>query len=318
MNANAASHFYRERAAAYEAFEALQEAIEALQRAITADTDCPALVHALPYQSKTETSEAAGISSWNEPPLEGQAARDHAAAELGRLCCHPDQDPKTVTRAPGVLAASPETLDAAAAVNAAKNAFWEAAQQISPRQPTRARELNDMIPRISLMQARREISIWDEKPMRVHFTWAGRTSSTRTLTAGMMDGELAKRLLSSSHKGYERPEWESLIQQCRERLAELPEDEPVAVLNVMAPHIRAHLYLPNELGHGPERKMIATPLPLLYPDDDRGPAAIQPLPAFDPGAQSGTPTSRQLEDEPFIPHLRLFRYRDHSATEASG
>ena len=317
QNANAASRFYRERAAAYEAFEALQGAIATLQRAITADSGYPALVHALPYPSTTETSEAAGRSSWNGPPLEGQAARDHAAAELGRLCRHADQDPRTVTRAPGVLAASPETLDAAAAVNAAKSAFWEAVQQISPSQTTRARKLNDMIPRISLMQIRREISIWTEKPVRIDYTWAGRTSSTRTLTAGAMEAELAKRLTNRPCRCSERSEWEALIQQCRERLNELPEDEPVAVLNVMAPHVRANVYWRNELENRPDRTMIAAPLPILYPDDGRGPVPIKPLPPFDPEAKSRKRMSQKLEDEPFIAHLRLFRYRDQPPTKAS-
>lgn len=302
--------FHEQRVGAYRAFEQLQEALEGLREAMVGDAARPALVHALPHQGSTDAGEPAGVPAWSDVPLEGQAAREHAIAEIMRTHCHPDQHPSTVTRAPGAIAASPATLDAAIAVNAAKDAFWEAAQKISPRQATRRRELHAMIPRISLMQTRRHVVAWTRKPERIQFTWAAHTSSTRQVTVRDLDQELVNRLRRGPPEGYDRERWQRLLEYGRKRLAELPESECVAIQTPMAPHVRAHVYTRDEDTHKTVRKMIAAPLPFLYPDDGGEPISIRPLPAFDPEAESVPHAGRMIEDEPFVAGLRLFRYRE--------
>ena len=295
--------FHESRVAAHSAFQDLEVALNTLARAIAADAGRPALVHALPWQGSTDAGEPAGMPAWDEPALEGQAARDHAIAEIGRTRCHYHQHPATVTRAPGALASSRKTLEAARAVNAAKDAFWAAAQRISPRAATRRCELHAMFPRISLMQVRRHVLAWEHKPDRIHFTWAAHTTSTRALTAGEMDQELVRRLRSGPPEGYDRERWQALLDYGRKRLAELPQAEPVAIHTPMAPHVRAHVYW------GRQRPVSAAPLPFLYPDDGTGPPAIKPLPPFDPAAEAVRHGDRTLEDEPLVAGLRLFRYR---------
>lgn len=295
--------FHESRVAAHAAYRELEAALDALARAIAADAGRPALVHELPWQGSTDAGDPAGMPAWDPTPLVGRAARDHAVAELTRTRCHYHQHPATVTRAPGALASSQETIAAARAVNTAKDAFWAAAQRISPRAPTRRRELHSMIPRISLMQTRRHVVAWDAKPDRIHFTWAAHTTSTRALTAGEMDQELVRRLRRGPPEGYDRERWQALLDYGRARLAELPEAEPVAIQTPMAPHVRAHVYW------GQKRPVSAAPLPFLYPDDGAGPPAIKPLSAFDPTAEAVRHADRTLEDEPLVEGLRLYRYR---------
>lgn len=304
--------FHEARVAAHTAYQDLEAALDMLGRAIAADAGRPALVHALPWQGSTDAGEPAGMPAWNAAPLEGQAARDHAIAEIGRTRCHYHQHPATVTRAPGAIASSQVTIDAARAVNAAKEAFWTAAQRISPRAPTRRRELHGMIPRISLMQTRRHLLVWDRKPDRIHFTWAAHTTSTRALTVGEMDHELIRRLRRGPPEGYDRERWRALLEYGRACLEELPETEPVAIQTPMAPHVRAHVYW------GWQRPVSAAPLPFLYPDDGTGPPPIRPLPAFDPTAESARHADRTLEDEPLVEGLRLYRYRpEHRGRKAA-
>lgn len=300
----------RERGPALRAFEQLEEALEHLATSIAADTGRPALVHALPYKTSIGSGEPAPALAWNEPPLEGDRAREHAIAEITRLRCHPDQDSKAVTRAPGALAASAGTLEAALAVNVAKENFWKAARQISPRDMTRRRKLKHMVPNISMRQAGRQIKTWNHKPSKISFSWARWASSTKRTTAREMDAELARRLHHESSLYANRERWKKRLEYARQRLAELPGDEPLAIHTMMPPHVLARVHPdPNFSQAGGRRPTLAS-LPFLYRDDGKELMPVKPLAAYTPPTKPHRPSASCLEQEPLVEELCLYRYKD--------
>jgi hypothetical protein len=291
------------RVVAWTAYEQLKEAIDALTTAIQRDNHRPAMAYHLPYQGTGDDGEPTGMPAWDEAPLQGEEARRHASTEIARTTCYYHQHPRTVIRAPGVIAASNETLAAAAELNTAKQAFQQAAKAISPRTKTRARILREMVPRISLKQISRQLVALEAKPERIHFTWMTQDSSVRALSVRTLDRELGQRLVQGAPEHIDPDAWQAMIEHARQCLAELPESERIAIRRPVAPFVRAHIY------RNGRRQPVSAPLPIVYPDDGDGLVETHPLAAYDPESERTERGDRQIEDEPFIDPLNVYRYR---------
>jgi hypothetical protein len=152
--------------------------------------------------------------------------------------------------------------------------------------------------RLNLKQAYRHIPLLDQRPLKVGFTWSkqGRVIQ-RTRVAE------ARRLLEQR---VETPQ----IHQELQRLAEIPDDEILARVRSVCPHLRANIVFAAPEGSGVLRRLMQTPLPILIPLQ-----RSESLPEFVPVAPDLLTNPRlrradvRIEDEPFLPVIRIHRYR---------
>ncbi len=237
------------------------------------------------------------------------------AIELYRALWYEDhQDGRETLTCPGIVGASPDTMTSAHACNAAKDHFKTAVLALKSlvraevaaamadlyrRQETVASAMRRMgASRLNLKQAYRHIPLLDQRPLKVGFTWSkqGRVIQ-RTGVAE------ARRLLE------QRIETPQILQELQ-RLAGIPDDEMLARIRSVCPHLRANIVFAAPEGSGVLRRLMQTPLPILIPLQ-RG----EPLPEFVPTAPDLLTNPRlrradvRIEDESFLPTIRIHRYR---------
>lgn len=296
------------RMAAYEAHCTLKERLAALDRALRVDdAERAAMVYNLPYRKDSQSSEP----SWFGGHRFGPEARELAADVVTRTAYHDDQDRRSVVRCPGILAAAPETLELARAVNEAKVAFDVAVHQIGASRPVRRNQIKQFAPQIALMQATRQIVCLDERPDEIRFTWASHTSTSHPVRVADKRSELSRRRDHGPTDGRSREAWRRLVDLALERLHDLSENEVIAERAVMAPHPRATVY------HHGQRKPVTAALPILYPDDGDDLPLVGPLPWLDPRIKRATRCDRVIEDQPLVSGLALFRYRPDARRTAA-
>ena len=237
------------------------------------------------------------------------------AIDLYRALWYEDcQDGRETQTCPGLVGASPETMAAAHVCNTAKDGFKAAVLALKSMERTEATAaMADLhhrqehvasamrrmgAARLNLKQAYRHIPLIERRPLKVGFTWSkqGRVIQ-RTRVAE------ARRLLEQR---VETPQ----IHQELQRLAEIPSDEMLARVRSVCPHLRANIVFAAPEGSGVLRRLMQTPLPILLP--------LQPgesLPEFVPVAPDLLTNPRlrradvRIEDEPFLPVIRIHRYR---------
>jgi hypothetical protein len=280
-----------------ESFEALLAGLDEFCTAVRHDALLPAWV------SRTETELLDNLDMRMK------------AIELYRALWYEDrQDGRETLTCPGLVGASPGTIAAAHACNTAKDGFKAAVlalrsleraevtvamADLHRRQESVASAMRRMgAARLNLKQAYRHIPLLDQRPLKVGFTWSkqGRVIQ-RTRVAE------ARRLLEQR---VETPQ----IHQELQRLAEIPDDEILARVRSVCPHLRANIVFAAPEGSGVLRRLMQTPLPILIPLQ-RG----QSLPEFVPVAPDLLTNPRlrradvRIEDEPFLPVIRIHRYR---------
>lgn len=280
-----------------ESFEALLAGLDEFCTAVRHDATLPAWV------SRTETELLDNLDMRSK------------AIELYRALWYEDhQDGRETLTCPGLVGASPGTMAAAHACNSAKDSFKAAVlalrslertevtaamADLHRREESVASAMRRMgAARLNLKQAYRHIPLLDQRPLKVGFTWSkqGRVIQ-RTYVAE------ARRLLEQR---VETPQ----IHQELQRLAKIPGDEILARVRSVCPHLRANIVFPAPEGSGVLRRLMQTPLPILIPLQ-RG----QSLPEFVPVAPDLLTNPRlrradvRIEDEPFLPVIRIHRYR---------
>ncbi|MCB1918854.1 MAG: hypothetical protein KDJ28_02585 [Candidatus Competibacteraceae bacterium] len=246
--------------------------------------------------------------------LENLDMRSKAIQLYRALWYEDDQDGRETLTCAGIVGAGPDTLQAAHLCNTAKDAFKAAVLALKTlkrseatavladlhrRQESVAVAMRRMgAARLNLKQAYRHIPLLDERPLKIGFTWSrqGRVIQ-RTSTA-------AARCLLEQRA--ETPQTRLELQ----RLAEIPDDEMLAKVRSVCPHLRANIVFANPKGSSVQRRLMQTPLPVLVP--------LQPserLPDFVPIAPEPVDMPRlrrtdvRIEDAPFLPSIRIHRYR---------
>lgn len=224
------------------------------------------------------------------------------------------EDGRETLTCPGIVGVSPETMIAAQACNAAKDAFKSAVLALKAvgrvevkaamtdlhhRQESIAVAMRQMgAARLNLKQAYRHIPLLEECPIKIGFTWSrqGRVIQRINLAD-------ARRLLE------QRVVTPQILLEIQ-RLAEIGDGEILAQVRSVCPHLRANLVFASGNGLGVRRRLMQTPLPVLVPLRPG-----QALPDFVP-VSSEPPVSPRLrradvriEDEPFLPSVRIHRYR---------
>jgi len=257
-----------------------------------------------------------------EPPHD----RKRAAAMFRQLEYVDGQDPKESVTLPGLIACSEPTIAAAETVNQAKDRFQAAVQQVKKHKmdrhdpeltkgfekllPKRPKDTSEALERaglarLHLRQCYRKIPLLEVRPIKASFTWA----NTRAITK--ITKKQAKAALSKLHQS-------ETIKAQLDKLNALPDDEPLAQVQDLAPHLRANLVLPakakrDEPGKmAVKRKQVKSSLPMLYPA-----SAKEPLPDLPPlgiPEKTGKDASRlqrldtRLDAEPYLPAIRVHRY----------
>lgn len=253
--------------------------------------------------------------SRNETELMENLDMRSKAIQLYRaLWYEEDQDGRETLTCPGIVGAGSETLEAAHFCNAAKDAFktdvlalktlerseaTAALADLHRRQQSVAVAMHRMgAARLNLKQAYRHIPLLDRRPLKIGFTWSrqGRVIQRTSIA-------VARRLLEQR---VETPQTRLELQ----RLAQIPEDEMLARVRSVCPHLRANIVFATPDASGVQRRLMQTPLPVLVP--------LRPgerLPDFVPVTPEPLDTPRlrradvRIEDEPFLPSIRVHRYR---------
>lgn len=225
-----------------------------------------------------------------------------------------DQDGRETLTCAGIVGASPKTLEAAHLCNSAKDVFKStvlalktlerseataALANLHHRQEFVAAAMRRMgAARLNLKQAYRHIPLLDERPLKIGFTWSkqGRVIQRTSVAA-------ARRLLE------QRAETPQTLLELQ-RLAEIPDDEILARVRSVCPHLRANIVFTAPEGSGVQRRLMQTPLPILIPLQ-----LGERLPDFVPVAPEPLDIPRlrradvRIEDESFLPSIRIHRYR---------
>jgi len=245
--------------------------------------------------------------------LENLDMRSKAIQLYHALWYAEDQDGRETLTCAGIVGAKPETLAAAHLCNIAKDAFKAAVlalktlerseeaaalADLQHRQESVAAAMRRMgAARLNLKQAYRHIPLLNERPLKIGFTWSrqGRVIQRISVAA-------ARRLLE------QRAETPQTLLELR-RLAEIPDDEMLARVRSVRPHLRANIVFAAPESSSVQRRLMQTPLPVLIP--------LQPgerLPDFVPIASEPLDTPRlrradvRIQSEPFLPSVRIHRY----------
>jgi hypothetical protein len=286
------------RIALLDRFEALLAQLDAFCTAVRHDASLPVWV------SRTETE------------LAGNLDMRLKAIQLYRALWYEDsQDGRETLTCPGIVGASPSTLRAAQACNTVKDEFKTAVLALKAlgrvethtamadlhrRWESVAVAMRRMgAARLNLKQAYRHVPVLEQRPLKIGFTWSkqGRVIQRTSIAA-------ARRLLEQR---VETPQTGLELQ----RLAEIRDPEMLARVRSVCPHLRANLVFPVEEGSAEVyRRLMQAPLPILVPlrRGERLPefVAVGPEPPTTPRLRRA---DIRIEDEPFLPSVRIHRYR---------
>lgn len=266
------------------------------------------------------------LPCWFQPPPEMGLTpanttleyRKQAFALIAQLEYLNDQNPREILVGAGLIAASQPTLMSLTRLNEAKDKFKAAMlalkkAKISIQDPyfvapferllkTRdsvvATSLKKMgLARLHLKQCYRRIPLFLDKPQKVSWTWANTRAITR-VSVFEVKQKLMQRKMTPQ------------ITMELQKLARLSEHEPLAIVQELAPHLRANILMRNNEGKE-TRLMVKGPIPLVYLEKDHG-----VLPEFKPPSEKRARDPNRvvrsdvkLDMEVFIPSLRVHRYK---------
>jgi len=247
--------------------------------------------------------------------------REKAFRLLAQLEYIDGQDPREILVGPGLIAASEKTLLAIESLNAVKNEFKKAMISLKAHHPNNKDPfLNESfeallesrpnitqevlrkigLARLHLKQTYRRIPYFSTRPTKVSWTWA----NTRAIKRISVQAAEIKLKKMGSDIG---------IEQQLTKLYTLQQDEPLAIIQELAPHLRANVVLPIN-AHDTKRMMVKGPIPLFYLHEPHtGLPDIRP-----PGSKKGRDQNRPIRSDvlidstPFLTAIHAHRYLKHS------
>lgn len=240
----------------------------------------------------------------------------HLAQALTDFWQLPDQDGRTTRSYPGLIACSAPVWEQLGSVNYCKVAFSgcidalrrekpealeEICLQLAARYPELHRHLaQDQPVRLHLKQTWRQIQGCPTPLHKVHFSWYTNGRSIRRVSHKEVSYLLQKARLSASQRA-----------QQLALLASLPPDEPLAQVQKQAPQLRANLFFHAQLPGLPSRRAINLSMPLFVLSEERELPPFNP-PSLQPSTQRkrARRSDSQLQEEAFLPSLRIYRYID--------
>ncbi|MCE8031527.1 DNA replication terminus site-binding protein [Halomonas sp. MCCC 1A11057] len=272
------------------AFDRLIESTEALLEAYAAS---PSEAWAFQAEASTEWLRRALLDFWYTDGQDGRATRSHV----------------------GLIAADDILMARVAEVNATKAEFAKRLARIKAEHPPLLAEAKAVLPfrhpqlhdhlrgsglaRLHLKQCWRAVPVAEAPVARVRLAWYSSGRSIKRLTVR----EVEKKLLALDS---DAPHVRIQLR----KLAALPSSEPLAQVQRQAPLMRANLFYCEPLEDGRTRRAMNVALPLFLPAPrGRLPDHNQP-PAAPPQSRTRARRSdEKLEDTPYLPSLRIYRYR---------
>ncbi|MGE4534350.1 DNA replication terminus site-binding protein [Halomonas sp.] len=253
---------------------------------------------------------------FGEPePVSYEHAGDWLRRSLQDVWYQDGQDGRATRAHIGLVAASEEVMEAVATANTAKAEFAALTARIRDQAPALIPEAKAVLPfrhpalhdhlrgeglaRVHLKQCWRAIPTSEAPLARLRLAWYSSGRSIKKLTVQ----EAEQKLLALDH---EAPH----IRIQLRKLAGIPSGEPLAQVQRQAPLMRANLFYREPLEDGRTRRAMNVALPLFIPaPDSRLPD--HNLPPLSPPEKRTRARRRdeKLEDEPFLPSLRVYRYR---------
>lgn len=232
--------------------------------------------------------------------------REKATAVLSQLHYLDNQAPREILICAGFIGATEDTLLLAKELNYRKDQFKKSILALkSAKRPTNdaksrsiqaSQYLNEMgLGRLHLKQCYRKIPILDKIPSKISWTWA-HTKAIKKISVRKAHEMLLKK---GNDVG---------IQIQLQQLNMLPEHESLAIVQELAPHLRANLVFIQE--KSVQRTMIKGPLPIFFPC-----TSLTPYPQFTPPGEKCGRSDRlirsdvRLDPIPFLPAIRVHRYK---------
>lgn len=225
-----------------------------------------------------------------------------------------DQDGRETRIYPGLIALNHEQITLAAELNLAKDQFRKTVQTIKNDHSAQWREvqgaltrryqnLNERLSReglvrLHLKQVFRHLPLVVKRPDRVGFGWYSSGRSITRITKKEAWDKLVQLNTDATH-----------IQIQMQRLASLPDHEPLARVQRQAPVLRANLVFADG-----RRKSMNVSLPLLFPSQGFNELPDFSAPPLTPPVQRQrlVRSDNKLEDEAFLPSIRVHRYKASS------
>jgi len=253
---------------------------------------------------------------FGEPePVEHSRAEEWLRGALQDVWYQDGQDGRATRAHIGLVAASESVMEAVAAANTAKAEFAALTAKIRDQVPALIPEAKAVLPfrhpalhdhlrgeglaRVHLKQCWRAIPASEAPLARVRLAWYSSGRSIKKLTVAEAEQKLLALDSDAPH-----------IRIQLRKLAGLPSGEPLAQVQRQAPLMRANLFYREPLDDGRTRRAMNVALPLFIPAPD-GRLPDHNLPPLQP-PEARTRARRRderLEDEAFLPRLRVYRYR---------
>lgn len=273
--------------------KAFDDIIDATRALVAHARQVEAPVWAFNAEPSIDWLERALTDYWYQEGQDGRATRDHV----------------------GVIVADETMIEQAALINRRKDTFAALLKRIREHHPSTVAEIKATLPfrhpvlhdhlrgggmaRLHLKQCWRRLPIAEAPVARVRLAWY---SSGRSIKRLSVD-EVAQKLGGFNS---EAPH----IQIQHRLLAGLPDGEMLAQVQPQAPLMRANLFYREPLEDGRSRRAMNVALPLFVPASDRRLPQINQPPGQPPEKRTrALRGDSKLESEPFIPSLRIYRYR---------
>lgn len=253
---------------------------------------------------------------FGEPePVAHNRAEEWLRGALQDVWYQDGQDGRATRAHIGLVAAGESVMEAVAAANTAKAEFAALTARIRDQVPALIPEAKAVLPfrhpalhdhlrgeglaRVHLKQCWRAIPASEAPLARVRLAWYSSGRSIKKLTVREAEQKLLALDSDAPH-----------IRIQLRKLAGLPSGEPLAQVQRQAPLMRANLFYREPLEDGRTRRAMNVALPLFVPSPD-GRLPDHNLPPLQPPVARTRARRRdeRLEDEAFLPSLRVYRYR---------
>lgn len=251
---------------------------------------------------RSEPTLLAWVHEESDNPLlcSDVSAREKAITLLTQNEYLDTQAPREILVLPGYIGASPVTLKRLHEVNQAKDQFKKSvlALKVALNKPSELTQAMHAMgfARLHLKQCYRKIPLLKLAPLKISWTWA-HTKSIKRIT------------IEKAHEMLRKKGDDSGILLQIQKLSALPSHEQLAIVQELAPHLRANIVLSDE---NRTRLMIKGPVPIFFPCDSQ-----TPHPAFKvPQKKSLRDQNRtirkdvRLDPNPYLPAIRAHRYNE--------
>lgn len=229
---------------------------------------------------------------------------------LNDLWYQEEQDGRETRIYPGLVSLSREQVTFANEINIRKDNLRKTIQDLKDKDNVAWREiqgklarryslLNERLSReglnrLHLKQVYRHIPLVVNRPEKVGFSWYTSGRSIKKISKKEAYELLCKLNTDATH-----------IKIQLERLASIRDDEPLARVQNQAAVLRANLVFPDK-----KRRSMNVSLPLMFPSEGKRalPEFNIPMPTAPANRTRLVRSDNKLEDEPFLPSIRVHRY----------